>query len=70
MPYGDVVIVLSTVLRIRRTLDGVEIDRIIWDVEAHKALAIEHRRRAEWRKSELEAACFRAECHPLTAARF
>jgi hypothetical protein len=70
MSYGDVVMVLSVVLRIKRTLDGAEIDRIIWDVEARKALAAEHRRRAEWRKSELEAAHFWAECHPLTAARF
>ena len=46
MPYGDVVIVLSTVLRIKRTLDGAEIDKIIWDVEAHKALAMERQRRA------------------------
>ncbi|UPK39359.1 hypothetical protein IVB18_20315 [Bradyrhizobium sp. 186] len=62
MPYGDVVIVLSTVLRIRRTLDGVEIDKIILDVETREALAIEHRRRAEWRKAELAAECFRAGC--------
>jgi hypothetical protein len=34
MPYGDVMMVLSIVLRIKRTLDGVEIDKIIWDVEA------------------------------------
>ncbi|MCK1271374.1 MULTISPECIES: hypothetical protein [unclassified Bradyrhizobium] len=27
MPYGDVVMVLSTVLRIKRTLDGAEIDK-------------------------------------------
>jgi hypothetical protein len=32
MPYGDVVIVLSTVLRIRRTLDGAEIDKVISDL--------------------------------------
>jgi hypothetical protein len=62
MPYGDVVIVLSTVLRIRRTLDGAEIDRIILDVETGKALAIERRRRAEWRKAELAAERFRARC--------
>ena len=36
-----------------RTLDGAEIDKIIWDVEAGKALAIEHRRRKDWRKREL-----------------
>ncbi|MDH2348622.1 MULTISPECIES: hypothetical protein [unclassified Bradyrhizobium] len=55
MPYGDLVMVMSTVLRIRRTLDGAEIDRIILDVEARKALAIEHRRQAEWRKAQVEA---------------
>ncbi|WP_377829525.1 hypothetical protein ACFKHW_07125 [Bradyrhizobium lupini] len=60
--------VLSTVLRIKRTLNAAEIDEIILDVEARKALAVEHRRRAEWRKSELEAASFRAECEPLDAA--
>ncbi|MGY4325989.1 hypothetical protein ACVWWG_000403 [Bradyrhizobium sp. LB7.2] len=56
LPYGDVVIVLSTVLRVKRVLDGAEIDRIIWDVEARKALAIEHRAaqtgaRPRWRPS-------------------
>jgi hypothetical protein len=68
MPYGDVVIVLSTILRIKRTLDGAEIDKIIWDVEALKARAIEHRRRADWRKRELTAASFHAECHHPNAA--
>src|SRR4051794_3330089 len=62
MPYGDVVIVLSTALRIKRTLDGVEIDKIIWDVEARKALAMERQRRADWRKCELAASRFRADC--------
>jgi hypothetical protein len=62
MPYGDVVIVLSTVLRMKRTLDGAEIDKIISDVEAGKALTIERRRRADWRKRELAASRFRAEC--------
>lgn len=55
MPYGDILIVLSTVLRIKRTLDGAEIDKIIWDVEARKGLAAERQRRAEWRKRELAA---------------
>jgi hypothetical protein len=35
-------------------LDGTEIDQIIWDVEARKAMAVEHRRRADWRKCESE----------------
>ena len=59
MSYGDLVIVLSTVLRIKRTLDGAEIDKIISDVEAGKALAVEHRRRAEWRQREVAASRFR-----------
>jgi hypothetical protein len=67
LPYGDLVMVLSTLLRIKRTLDGAEIDRIIRDVEARKALAIERRRREDWRKCELAAD--RAGCDPLDAAR-
>lgn len=59
MPYGDVVMVLSTVLRIRRTLDGAEIDKIIRDVEARKALA--HRRRAIWDCTIKNAAAFKPE---------
>ena len=50
-------IVLSTVLRIKRTLDGAEIDKIIWDIEARKALAIERQRWADWR---IGASRFRA----------
>jgi hypothetical protein len=42
--------------------DGAEIDKIIWEFEAQKALAIERRRRADWRKGELAAERFRAEC--------
>jgi hypothetical protein len=69
MPYGDVVMVLSTVLRIKRTLEGAEIDTIIWDVETRKALTIERHRRAEWRKAELAAERFRARCDHLDAAQ-
>ncbi|WP_247327142.1 hypothetical protein [Bradyrhizobium sp. 141] len=57
-PYGDVVMVLSIVLRMKRTFDGAEIDKIIMDVETRKALAID-RRRAEWRKAEVEADCYK-----------
>lgn len=67
--YGDVVIALSVVLRIKRTLDGAEIDQIIRDMEARKALAMEHRRRGDWRKRELAASWFRAECEHTSAAR-
>ena len=59
MPYGDGVMVLSIVLRIKRMLDGAEIDKIIWGVETRKALAMERQRRADWRKGELAAERFR-----------
>jgi len=68
LPYGDVVMTLSIVLRIKRTLDSDDIDKIISDVQALKARAIEHRRRADWRKRELAAASFHAECHHPNAA--
>jgi hypothetical protein len=54
------VIALSVVLRIARTLDGAEIDKLISDVEARKAVAVEHRRRADWRNRELAANSFQA----------
>jgi hypothetical protein len=52
-PHGDSVIALSTVLRIKRTLDGTAIDRLISELQARKALAIECLRRADWRKRGL-----------------
>jgi hypothetical protein len=48
LSYGDVVIVLSTVLRIKRTLDGAEIDDLIADLQVRKALA------AGWRRKRWE----------------
>jgi hypothetical protein len=36
MPFGDVVMALSIVLRIKRTLNGAEIDELISDVQARK----------------------------------
>jgi hypothetical protein len=68
LPYGEVVMTLSIVLRIKRTLDSDEIDKIIADVQARKGLAIEHRRRADWGKRELAAASFHADCHHPNAA--
>jgi hypothetical protein len=61
MPHDDAVIVFSTVLRIKRTLDGDEIDKIISDLQAAKALAIERHRRVDWRKRELSATSFVAD---------
>jgi len=58
MPYGDILMVVSTVLRIKRTLSGTEIDKIIRDVVAGNPTYIERRRREDWRKRELSAASF------------
>jgi hypothetical protein len=49
-------------LRIKRTLDGAEIDKIIADVQARKALVIERLRRADWRRRELAANGLQAKC--------
>jgi hypothetical protein len=61
LPYGDVVMTLSIVLRIKRTLDGVEIDKIIADVQAQKALAVERVRRTRWQRVVESAATFTAQ---------
>jgi hypothetical protein len=61
LPCGDVVIALSVLLRIKRTLDGAEIDELISDLQARKALAVEHRRRADWFKREASASTFQPE---------
>jgi hypothetical protein len=58
LPYGDVVITLSIVLRIKRTLDGAEIDKIISDVQARKALVVERGRRKRWQQLVENAAAF------------
>jgi hypothetical protein len=61
MPYGDVVMALSIVLRIKRTMNGAEIDELISDVQARKARAIELARRADCKRRELSARAFLAE---------
>ncbi|MET4788399.1 hypothetical protein ABIF64_000577 [Bradyrhizobium japonicum] len=61
LPYRDLVMVLSIILRIRRTLDGVEIDKFVCESEAQKALAAEHHPRVEWRNCELAVERSRAE---------
>lgn len=58
MPYGDVMMALSVVLRIKRTLDGDEIDALISDVQTRKALAIERVRRKRWQRAVDNAAAF------------
>jgi hypothetical protein len=52
---------LSVVLRIKRTLDGREIDKVISDVQVQKSLAVERCRRADWRRRELTASRFLVE---------
>jgi hypothetical protein len=49
-PYGYLLIVLSTVLRIRRTLNGEAIDNIIADTVARFELAAERATRRQWRQ--------------------
>jgi hypothetical protein len=58
LPYGDVVMTLSIVLRIKRTLDSDEIDKIISDVQARKVLAVERVRRKRWQQRVENAAAF------------
>jgi hypothetical protein len=58
LPYGDVLMALSIVLRIKRTLDSAEIDKIISDVQALKALAVERGRRHRWQAVIVNAAAF------------
>lgn len=60
LPYGDVVMTLSIVLRIKRTLDSDEIDKIISDVQARKALVVERGRRKRWQRIVESAAAFTA----------
>ena len=58
--YGDVVMALSIVLRIKRTMNDAEIDEVISDVRARKAPAIELARRAGCKMRELSARAFLA----------
>jgi len=62
-PYGLVAIVLTTALKIRRTLSGSEADEIIANTLAGLGRAEERTRRAEWRQRELSADRFTAEYH-------
>jgi hypothetical protein len=59
LPYGDVVMTLSIVLRIKRTLDSDDIDKVISDVQARKGLEIERVRRKRWQRVIENAAAFK-----------
>ena len=52
---------LSILLRVKRTLNGAEIDELISDVQTRKARAIELARRADWKRCELSARTFLTE---------
>lgn len=58
-PYGYVLIALSTVLRIRRTLSGEEIDDVIATTVAGFKLAAEQSRRRQWQRIVENAAAFK-----------
>jgi hypothetical protein len=60
-PYGYVLMALSTVLRIRRTLDGEEIDDVIATSVAGFELASEQARRRRWQHRVANAGCFKSE---------
>ncbi|WP_369720343.1 hypothetical protein AB8Z38_24620 [Bradyrhizobium sp. LLZ17] len=62
-PHVPIIMALSIVLKIRRSLTGAEIDDVIATTVAGLQLAEEQARRREWRNAELAAERFRAECN-------
>ena len=60
-PWFFVLMALATVLRIKRTLTGAEIDDLIANICAGFELAAERRRRADWQRTVANAAKFEAE---------
>ncbi len=59
---------MSIVLRLRRTMTGEELDAAIVTVLAADAAAVERRRRADWRARELAANSFQIECDHVNVA--
>jgi hypothetical protein len=57
-PYGYIGIVLSTALRIRRSMTGVEVDEVIASTLASWSQAGERARRAAWQRTVENAASF------------
>ena len=60
-PWFFVLTALATMLRIKRTLTGEEIDDMIENICAGFELAAERRRRADWQRTVANAAKFEAE---------
>jgi hypothetical protein len=54
-PYAMIVLSLQIILRMRRDMSGEELDQVLGTVLANIELAIERRRRSEWRQRELSA---------------
>jgi hypothetical protein len=52
---------LANELRIKRTMDGSEIDAIIERAVGANAIELEHQRRDEWRRREISAAAFKTD---------
>jgi hypothetical protein len=61
LPYGAVIMTLQLVLRIKRSLDAVEIDNVISTTLAQQELAVEHARRRQWQQRVENAAAFKPE---------
>jgi hypothetical protein len=59
-PRAHVIYALAEALRIRRTLDGAQVDQVIAQAVALEALATEHQRRDDWQRREQSAMEF---CH-------
>ena len=57
-PREHIVRALTAELLVRRTMNGDQVDTIIMQADAAKALADEHARRAAWRRAEESAASF------------
>jgi len=62
-PHVMTVMSLQIILRIPREMSGEELDDAAASVLANCELIAERRRRADWRRRELAASSFQAECH-------
>jgi hypothetical protein len=60
-PREHIVRALTAELLVRRTMNGDQVDTIIMQAVAAKALADEHARRAAWRRTVENAASFVAD---------
>jgi len=61
-PHAPLIMSLQIILRMRREMTGRELDQALATVLGQFDLAVERGRQADWRKRELAASRFRAEC--------